>query len=119
LVKTVDEYINTHEGVKKEWLTTLVTFMRENYPEIQETISYQMPMYKFQGKYIAFSVAKEHFSFHSLDFDMIEALKARLPKAKFGRGCAKVRYVDREYLPILFEMVRTIIERNQSAGAGA
>ena len=109
----VDAYINNFAGLKREWLTTFVSFMRENYPEIPETISYQMPMYKFNGKYIAFSVAKDHFSYHSLDFEMIEALKSLLPHAKFGKGCAKVSFEDQAAIPILFEISRKIVERSQ------
>ena len=111
---TVDDYVNSFEGEKKEWLKTFVTFMRENFPEIQETISYQMPTYKFNRKYIAFSVAKDHFTYHSLDFEMINALKNLLPKAKFGKGCAKISYNDKAAIPILFDMSRKIVERSKA-----
>lgn len=117
MANTVDEYINNFDGEKKEWLSTFVTFMRENYPEIAEVISYQMPMFKFNGTYIAFSVAKDHFTYHSLDFEMIEELKNLLPKAKFGKGSAKVNYSDREYIPILFDMSRRIVERSKTLKA--
>ena len=113
-MNTVDEYINQFEGEKKEWLTTMVSFMRQNFPDIPETISYQMPMFKFNGTYIGFSVAKDHFSYHSLDFDMIEELKNRLPKAKFGKGCAKVPYSNLEAVPVLFEMSKKIVERSKA-----
>lgn len=111
----VNNYINRFEGIKKEWLTTFITFMRENFPEAQETISFQMPMFKFNGKYIAFSIAQEHFSFHSLDFEMIEEIKSLLPKAKFGKGCAKVKFDDQAALPILFEMCRKIVARSKTS----
>jgi uncharacterized protein YdhG (YjbR/CyaY superfamily) len=77
-MNTINDYINSFDGVKKEWLTPFITFMRERFPNVQETISYQMPTYKFNGKYIAFSVAKDHFFFHILDFEMIEELKVSL-----------------------------------------
>jgi uncharacterized protein YdhG (YjbR/CyaY superfamily) len=112
----VDDFINSFDGEKKEWLTTFVTFMRENYPEIPETISYQIPTFKFNKKYIAFSVAKEHFTYHSLDFEMIDELKTLLPRAKFGRGSAKVNFADTEYIPVLFEMSKRIVERSKAAG---
>jgi uncharacterized protein YdhG (YjbR/CyaY superfamily) len=117
MTNTVDDYINSFEGVKKEWLTIFVTFMRENFPEIQETISYQMPTYKFNRKYIAFSVAKDHFSYHTLDFEMIEELKKLLPEAKFGKGSAQVNYNDRAAVPILFDMSRKIVERSKAKGS--
>ena len=111
---TVDEYVNSFEGEPKEWLTTMVAFMREEYPEIREQISYQIPTWKFNGTYIAFSAAKEHFTFHTLDFPMIEELKTLLPKVKFGKGSAKIPYNQRESIPILFEMSRKIMERSKA-----
>lgn len=110
---TVNDYINSFEDMKKEWLTTFVTFMRESFPNVQENISFQMPTYKFNKLYIAFSAAKDHFSFHTLDFEMIEELKVLLPKAKFGKGCAKVKYNDKEAIPILFDMCKKIIDRSK------
>lgn len=108
----VDEYIDSFNGMQKEWLTALVTFMRENYPNIGETIFYQMPTYKFNGTYIGFSVAKSHFTFHTLDFEFIEIMKELLPKASFGRGCAKVKYTNKEAIPVLLEACSTIIKRS-------
>lgn len=111
---SVNNYTNQFEGDKKEWIMTFVTFMRENFPDVNEVISFQMPTYKFNGIYIAFSVkAKEHFSFHSLDFEMIGELKKRLPKAKFGKGCAKINYNNKEAIPILFDMCRKIVDRSK------
>jgi uncharacterized protein YdhG (YjbR/CyaY superfamily) len=113
MIETVNEYIQQFEGEPKEWLTTFVTFMRENYPDIPEVISYQIPTWKFDSTYIAFSAAKEHFTFHTVDFEMIEELKTLLPKAKFGRGSAKVKYTDRVSIPILFDMAHKIVKRNR------
>lgn len=114
----VDEYINSFEGEKREWLNTMVTFMRQNFPDIRESIFYQMPAFRFDGQYIAFSVAKDHFSFHTLDFEMIEELKGRLPKAKFGKGSAKIKYSDRAAIPILFDICRKIVDRSKKGGVG-
>ncbi len=83
--------------------------MRTHYPGIPEVISYQMPMYKFGGTYIAFSTAKSHFTFHTLDFERIEELKTLLPKASFGKGSAKVKYTDKAAQPILFDMCHRIV----------
>ncbi len=114
---SVDDYLGRFEGEQREWLTTMIGYMRKNHPDLQETISYQIPTYKFDGQYIAFSVAKDHFTFHSLDFEVIEELKQLLPQAKFGRGSAKIPFSDRDAIPVIFEACERIIERN-SHGRG-
>jgi uncharacterized protein YdhG (YjbR/CyaY superfamily) len=91
----------------------MVTFMRENFPELEETMFYGMPAFRFDGIYIAFSVAKDHFTYHTLDFEMIEELKTLLPRAKFGRGSAKIRFSDSDAIPVLFEASRRIVERRK------
>ena len=108
-MNTVEEYANRFEGEKKEWLMTFVSYMRETYPQIAEVISYQIPMYKFRKTYVAFSIAKDHFTFHTLDFDQIEALKERLPRAKFGKGSAKIPFNERGYIPVLKETIDRIM----------
>ena len=108
----VDDYIEKHDGVQKEWLTAFVGFMRENYPDITETISYQIPTYKLNRNYIAFSVAKTHFTLHTLDFELIQTLDQILPRASFGKGCAKVKYTDQETIPTLFDICRKIVARS-------
>lgn len=113
-MSAVDDYINKYDGEKREWLDTMVGFMRKSFPDLEETIFYQMPAFRFNDQYIAFSVAKEHFTFHTLDFEMIDELKTLLPKAKFGKGSAKVRFSDREAIPVLFEMSRKIVERSRA-----
>lgn len=108
-VNTVDEYVGRFDGEPRAWLTEFIEFMRTHYPAIPEAISYQMPMYKFDNTYIAFSAAKNHFTFHTLDFDRIEELKSLLPKASFGKGSAKVKYSDQAAKPVLFDMCHRII----------
>jgi uncharacterized protein YdhG (YjbR/CyaY superfamily) len=111
MTESVNEYVNNYEGEKKEWLVTFITYMRENFPDISEVISYQIPTYKFNHTYIAFSIAKEHFTFHTLDFEMIEELKTLLPRAKFGKGSAKVKFDDHDSIPILKKMIHKIVKR--------
>jgi hypothetical protein len=42
---------------------TLVTFMRENYPDIVETISYQIPTYNIMANTLDFLLQKAIFPF--------------------------------------------------------
>ncbi|WP_052011859.1 DUF1801 domain-containing protein [Youngiibacter fragilis] len=107
----INEYMEKFDGEKREWLQNFVGYMRENHPDIPGRISYQMPMFKFNGMYVAFSAASDHFTFHTLDFDMIEELKGLLPKAKFGKGSAKVPYNDKASVEILISAIEKLIAR--------
>ena len=47
--KEIEEYISGFDAIKKEWIVRLVEFMREVFPEIEETFDYKMPTYKGDG----------------------------------------------------------------------
>lgn len=111
-METVQEYVESFGGIGREWLDTLMTYMHKHHPELRETLSYQIPTFKFGKMYIAFSLAKTHFSLHTLDFEMIEQIKGQLPQAKYGKGCVKVKYANREEIPTLFQAIDLIVERN-------
>ncbi|MBC6316949.1 iron chaperone [Listeria grandensis] len=114
MVETVDQYIACLETEEQhKWTMTFVAFMRENYPDFEEKISCQMPTFKFGQQYIAFSNAKTHFSVHTLDFELVLEMKNRLPRAKFGKGCVKVKFEDDDAIPELFKFCREIVVRNQ------
>lgn len=110
MVKTVDEYISTLEEPGRAWVQEFVGFMRREYPGVSEGISYQIPTYKTGNTYVAFSTAKAHFTFHTLDFARLEKLKEELPGIRFGKGSAKVPYDDVGAKPALFAAARDIIE---------
>jgi len=112
-MEEVDDFIGMYSGEKAEWLVEMINFMRRTFPEIKEVMSYKIPTFKFDKTYIAFSIAKDHFSFHSKDFDMIEELKKQLPKEKFGRGCVKVRFANKDAIPVLKEMCKMIVSKHK------
>lgn len=115
MAKTVEEYLATLQSPGRDWVNSFVEFMHREFPEVSEGISYQIPTYKFGNNYVAFSAAKEHFTFHTLDFEYLEMLKVMLPRARFGKGSAKVDYTDKEARGVLRASIRMIIHR---AGQG-
>ncbi len=115
MIDTIQDYTAQFEGAPREWLDVFIRFMEQNYPHIPGKISYQIPMYRFSGTYIAFSVAKTHFTFHTLDFERIEDLKTLLPKStKFGKGSAKIRFSETAAQPALLHMCSKIIEAHRN-----
>lgn len=111
----VNVYLNEFEDAQKEWLTVFVEHMRKKYPDIEEVISFKMPTYKLgvgkERNYIAFSVGKNHFSLHTMDFEYITKLKEKLSKAGKGKGCVNIPFDKIEEREILFNAIDDIIER--------
>lgn len=111
----IDIYLTEFEGDSKEWLTTFVNYMRNKYPQLEEVISFKMPTYKLgSGKernYIAFSVGKNHFSLHTMDFDYINILKEKLSRPGKGKGCVNVPFKNVDEREIIFHAIDEIISR--------
>ena len=113
---TIKDYIDLYEGQQRDWLVEFTNYMEKEFPNIPGAIWFKMPTYKFDDTYIAFSIAKTHFTFHTLDFDCIIELKSQLPKASFGKGCAKVKYTDTDAKAVLFQMCHQIVEKHSGEG---
>ncbi len=115
MITTPEEYLESANEQGKKWLAEFFHYMDEKHPELKITMFRQCPMYKFKNSYldgyIMFTVAKNHFTLHTLDFDLIEEMKSQFPKAGFGKGCVKVKYGDVDAIPALKEMCDKAIER--------
>ena len=61
---TVDEYIRTAPGEMHKVLKDLRAAIREAAPKAEETISYQIPSYKYGGPVVFFAAFKEHISLY-------------------------------------------------------
>ncbi len=111
----VDIYLSQLEGSAREWNEIFINYMRQNYPDLEEVISFQMPTYKLgSGKernYISFGVAKNHFSLHSMDFEYIAQMKEKLSKPGKGKGCVNIPFDKPCEREILFKAIDDIIER--------
>ena len=90
-MKLVDEYISALEEPKKEWVTLMVNFMREVFPEVEETLDNEMPTYKGDSFSIAFAAQKNYFSFYTNDARILPLIKELVPPASMGKGCARIK----------------------------
>ena len=113
---TVAEYLASLPEPARAWVTEFVDDTAAHYPSIPLVMFRQRPMFRFgatyrQG-YVMFTAAKTHFTVHSVEFDLIEQLAARLPDARFGKGSVKVRFADEAAKPVLRDYVAAVMERH-------
>ncbi|QRQ60160.1 DUF1801 domain-containing protein [Sphingobacterium multivorum] len=64
-IATIDEYINQFDGEKKEYLIKVRQLIAGLVPpDAEETISYQMPTFRYKGNIIHFAMNKNHLGLY-------------------------------------------------------
>ena len=103
--KTIDEYIKASPKDVQGILQRLRLTIRKAAPEAVETISYQMPTFKLNGKgLVYFAAFKNHIGFYPIPSG-IEAFKKELSRYKQGKGSVQFP-IDK---PIPYDLVRRIV----------
>src|SRR5207248_11683314 len=103
--KTVDEYIQAFpkdvQGILKKMRQTI----KEAAPGAVETISYQIPTFKLNGKgLVYFAAFKSHIGFYPIHTG-VEGFKKELSRYKQGKGSVKFP-IDQ---PIRYDLVKQIM----------
>ncbi len=105
---TVDEYINTFEGAKRELLLQLRQAIRQIAPGAAESMKHRLPFYEIGEDSFAFAVQKHHISVYINQEDVITSYGARIGKHSRGKNC--VRYSKPEHVNLegLKELLRAV-----------
>ncbi len=112
MLETPQEYAATLEGPGASWFQEFFDYMREKHAGIEPIMFRQRPMFRVGKSYVMFTVAKDHFSLHTLNFELIEELKSKLPRAGFGKGCANIKFADEAAKPVLKALVDEVVRLN-------
>ncbi len=112
--KTIDEYIRTFPKDVQTILEKLRKAIQEAAPGAVETISYQMPTFKLNGKgLVYFAAFKNHIGFYPIPTG-IQAFEEELSPYKQGKGSVQFP-IDQ---PVPYDLVRRIVRFrvNESLG---
>ena len=103
--KTIDEYIETFPKDVQGILQRIRLTIRKAAPEAVETISYQMPTFKLNGKGLVYFAAYEnHIGFYPIPSGM-KAFEKELSPYKQGKGSVQFPIEK----PIPYDLVRKIV----------
>jgi len=103
--KTIDEYIRTFPKDVQTILEKMRKTIREAAPGAVETISYQMPTFKLNGKgLVYFAAFKNHIGFYPIPSG-VEAFEKELSPYKQGKGSVQFP-IDQ---PVPYDLVRRIV----------
>jgi len=103
--KTIDEYIKTFPNDVQAILEKMRQTIRKAAPEAVETISYQMPTFKLNGRgLVYFAGFKNHVGFYPIPSG-IAAFEKELSPYKQGKGSVQFP-MDK---PVPYDLVRKIV----------
>jgi len=103
--KTIDEYIKIFLQDVQSILERMRQTIRKAAPEAVESISYQMPTFKLNGKNLVyFAGYKNHIGFYPVPSG-IRAFKKELSQYKTGKGSVQFP-IDK---PVPYDLVKKIV----------
>lgn len=102
---SVDAYIANFPADVQTVLHNLRALIRQEAPEAEELISYNLPTYKLNGPLVYFGAFQNHIGFYATPTGH-EAFQEELSKYKSGKG--SVRFPLNEPLPT--DLIRRIVK---------
>ncbi len=104
-IQTVDEYILQFKPEIQTILNEIRTFILSIAPQTQETISYQMPTYKYYGNLVHFAAHAHHIGFYPGP-NGIEAFQDKFLGLKYSKGAVQFDLNK----PIPYDLIRAIVD---------
>lgn len=103
-IETIDDYIEQAPDEVREILQTLRGIIREEAPEAQEAIKYQMPTFVLNGNLVHFAAFQHHIGFYPVPSG-ITAFQEELAAYKQGKG--SVQFPLNQPMP--YDLIRRIV----------
>ncbi|MFA6908328.1 MAG: DUF1801 domain-containing protein [Patescibacteria group bacterium] len=104
-LKTIDQYIKSYPLPIQRILKKVRQAVRKAAPGATEGLSYGMPVYKLNGKYVVYFAAHTHHIGFYPTPSGTQAFKKELSKYKSGKGSAQFQYNE----PIPYGLIAKIV----------
>ena len=117
--KDVDGYLAAIPEDARASLTKLRETIRAIVPDVEEVISYQIPVLKYRGRgLVGFSASKNHCTFQVMSPAVVEAHARDLERYKLGTG--SVQFPAGTTLPaaLVRKLVKARIAENETRAQG-
>jgi uncharacterized protein YdhG (YjbR/CyaY superfamily) len=94
--QSVEEYITSQPAESQRVLRRVRTILRGALPKAEESISYQIPTYKLNGRaVIYFAGWKKHYSLYPLGANVTEALAKELAPYEVEKDTVRFAFTER------------------------
>lgn len=111
-MQSVDDYIAQFSPEIQKRLAEIRTIIKEEAPEAQEKISWQMPTYVQNGNLVHFAAHKNHLGFYP-GAEGIEAFTDKIAAYKSSKGAVQFPYQKPLPVELIREMVRFRVAANK------
>jgi len=113
--KTIDEYLSSWPKDVRSRLQAIREAVKEEVPEAEEAIRYQMPTFRLDGNLVFFAAFKNHIGFYPLPSAM-EEFREELSHYKTGKGSIQFPMDEPLPLPLIRKIVRFRVEETKRKG---
>lgn len=109
---TIDEYIAGFPAGIQQLLEQVRATIKKAAPEAEETISYGMPAFRYEGRgLVYFSAFKAHIGFYPIPSGM-KAFKKELSSYKTGKGSVQFPLDEPMPLKLITDIVKFRVKEN-------
>jgi uncharacterized protein YdhG (YjbR/CyaY superfamily) len=116
--KTVEAYLAALPDDQREALQHLRDTIRSALPDATEHISYQMPAFKADGRFVVWYAAfRDHFSLYPASQGVQAALGKDVEKYVSGKGTIRFEYGERLPKTLVKKIVKTRLRENAEGKA--
>ena len=113
---TIDEYIAGYPANVQEILRTIRAVIREEAPDAEEAIKYQLPTFVLNGNLVHFGAFKNHIGFYPAP-QGIEEFKEELSAYKGAKGSVQFPLDQPMPLDLIRRIVRFRVQGNLEKAA--
>jgi len=111
----VDAYIARQPGDAQAVLRRVRRIIRKVLPDAEETISYQIPAYKIDGRYVVYFAGwKQHWSLYPITEPVQSSLRSALASHELSKGTVRFPLTD----PVPSALVERIVRALAKAAKG-
>lgn len=109
----VNKYIHSFPEEIQSKLEELRKIIKEEIPGVEETISYKMPTFKLEGKYVVYFAAwKKHISIYPITSEMEKTIPGLSEYNTSGKGT--IQFPNNKPLPLpLIRKIVSFLKKNK------
>ncbi|MBI1259863.1 MAG: hypothetical protein GC204_20535 [Chloroflexi bacterium] len=111
--KTIDDYIRSFPPEVRGVLQTLRETIKEEAPEAEETIKYDMPTFVWHGNLVYFAAWKKHISLYPITHTMEDAIREISDYKNSGKGTIQFPLDQPLPLPLIRRIVQFRVQEQQ------